>query len=100
MAVTHTWSVVNMERNTSDGGVTTVHWNCVGVDGEATATAYGTTSHQPDASAADFVAYNDLTESAVLEWVWAGLVRADVEQAVTDKINAELNPTSTDGVPW
>lgn len=100
MAVTYTWSVANMERNTADGGVTVVHWRCDGVDGETTAGAYGTTSHEPDPSAADFVAYDSLTESAVLEWVWAGVVRADIEQAIADKINAELNPTSTDGVPW
>jgi len=28
------------------------------------------------------------------------VVRADIEQAIADKINAELNPTTTAGVPW
>jgi hypothetical protein len=27
-------------------------------------------------------------------------VKADVETAIADKINAELNPTTTAGLPW
>jgi len=100
MAVTLTWSVANMERNTDDGGVTVVHWRCEGVDGDATASSYGTVSTTPDASASDFIAFDSLTEDTVLNWVWDGVVRADIEQFITDKINAELNPTTTAGVPW
>jgi hypothetical protein len=100
MAITYTWSVANMERNTADGGVTVVHWRCDGVDGETTVGAYGTTSHTPDASAPDFKAFESLTEADVLEWVWAGIIKADVEKAIADKIEAELRPTTTAGLPW
>ena len=100
MAITLTWSVSNMERNTDDGGVIVIHCRCTGVDGDVTATSYGTVSATPDASAPDFIAFDNLTEDAVLNWVWGGVVRADIEQSITDKINAELNPTTTAGVPW
>jgi len=100
MAVTYTWTIAELERNTADGGVTVAHWRCEGVDGEATASSYGTTSWTPDASASDFIAFADLTQDAVLAWVWNTVVRADIEQAIADKINAELNPTTTAGVPW
>jgi hypothetical protein len=100
MAVTLTWSIANMERNTADGGVTVVHWRCEGVDGGYSLSSYGTVSKTPDASAPDFIAYDSLTQDTVLGWVWDGVVRADIEQAITDKITAELNPTSTAGVPW
>ncbi len=100
MAITYTWTVNNMERNTADGGVTVIHWRCEGVDGETSASSYGTTSHTPDASASDFIAFDSLTQGTVLPWVWAGVVKADIEQAIADKINAELNPTSTAGLPW
>ena len=100
MAITYTWTVNSMERTTADGGVNVVHWRCEGVDGDATASSYGTTSHTPDASASDFIAFDSLTQDAVLAWVWAGVVKADIETAIADKINAELNPTTTAGVPW
>jgi hypothetical protein len=100
MAVTYTWTIAELERNTADGGVTVAHWRCEGVDEEATASSYGTSSWTPDASASDFIAFADLTQDAVLAWVWNTVVRADIEQAIADKINAELNPTTTAGVPW
>jgi hypothetical protein len=100
MAITYTWTIAELERNTADGGVTVAHWRCEGVDGEATASSYGTTSWTPDASASDFIAFDSLTQDAVLAWVWNTVVRADIEQAIADKINAELNPTTTAGLPW
>ena len=100
MAITYTWTVANMERNTADGGVTVVHWRCEGVDGDATASSYGTTSCEPDPSSADFIAFENVTEAKALEWVWGTVIKADIEAAIADKINAELNPTTTTGLPW
>ena len=100
MAITYTWTIANMERNTADGGVTVAHWRCEGADGEATASAYGTCSWTPDASAPDFIAFDSLNEDFVLHWVWDTVVKADIETAIADKINAELNPMTTTGLPW
>ena len=100
MAVTYTWTIANLERNTADGGVTVAHWRCKGVDGEATASSYGTSSWTPDASAPDFIAFDSLTQDAVLAWVWNTVVHTDVEASIAAKINAELNPTTTAGLPW
>jgi hypothetical protein len=100
MAVTYTWTIANMERNTADDGVTFSHWRCEGVDGDHSATAYGTTSHTPDPSDAGFVAYADLTEATVLGWVHASLDKDATESAIADKINAMANPTTAAGTPW
>lgn len=100
MAVTYTWTIAQLERNTADGGVTVAHWRCEGADGEATGSSYGTTSWTPDPSASDFIAFDSLTQDNVLAWVWNTVVRTDVEASIADKINAELNPTTTAGVPW
>ena len=59
-----------MERNTSDDGVITAHWYCLGTDADLiSARSYGTTSYTPDPSAAGFIPYDDLTEEIVLGWV-------------------------------
>ena len=100
MPNTHTWSIANLERNTSDDGVTIAHWRCSSTDGTNTASAYGTTSHTPDPTSDSFVAYADLTEADVLEWVHEQVVKADVEEANDAKIAELANPTSTTGMPW
>ena len=100
MAVTYTWSVANTERNLSDGGITVIHWRCTGVDGDYTASQYGTTSHTPDADAADFIAYDNVTEANAISWAQAELDQSAIETAIADDIAAQKTPTTGDGVPW
>jgi hypothetical protein len=100
MAVTYTWSVSNTERNLSDGGITVIHWRCTGVDGDYSASNYGTTSHEYDASDAGFIAYDSVTEANAIEWAKAQLDVDAVEQAIADNISAQQNPTSGSGLPW
>ena len=101
MAATFTWAVAELDRNLADGGVTVAHWRCNAVDGDYSASSYGTCGFTPDPSAADFVAYADLTESQVLGWVWAGDVDKDATQAALQaSINADKTPTTGTGVPW
>ena len=100
MAVTYTWSVSDIERNVSDGGITTIHWRCTGVDGDHSASNYGTTAHEYDASDAGFIAYDSVTEANAIDWAKAQLDADAIEQAIADKIAAEQNPTSAAGVPW
>ena len=100
MAIEYTWQIANMERNTADDGVVVCHWRCTGVDGDHSASSYGTTSHTPDPSAADFVPYADLTEATVLGWVHAAVDKDATEAAIADKIDAMANPTTASGTPW
>ena len=103
-----TWTIANLERNVADGGVTVAHWRVtesetVGTGDDAvtyTASAYGTVGFTPDASASDFVAYNDLTEEVVMGWVWESVNQEDTEAALTANIAGQKNPVSADGMPW
>ena len=102
------WSIANLERDISTGGVTIAHWRVtaeetVGTGDDAvtyTASAYGTVGFTPDASADDFVAYNDLTEEVVMGWVHAEVDQSATEAALTANIEAQKNPVSADGMPW
>jgi hypothetical protein len=99
------WSISTLESNTADGGVIVAHWRVTEEEtvGDDTyyASAYGTCSFTPDASANDFVPYADLTESVVLGWCWADGVDKDaVEASLTSNIEEQKNPTTEDGVPW
>ena len=99
-----TWTIANLERNVADGGVTVAHWRVtesetVGED-TYTASSYGTCGFTPDASAEDFIAYDDLTEEVVMGWVWEEVNQEDTEAALTANIEGQKNPVSADGMPW
>ena len=94
------WAISTMEHNVSDGGVIVAHWRVTEVDGDHSASAYGTASFTPDASADDFVPYAELTESVVLSWVWDSMDKDAVEASLTANIAEQKNPVTEDGVPW
>ena len=95
-----TWTIANLERNVSDGGVTVAHWRVNSVDGDYSASSYGTCGFTYDATDPSFVPYDNLTESDVLGWVWAEVDQNATETALTADIEAQKNPTTADGMPW
>jgi hypothetical protein len=95
-----TWTIATLERELADGGVTVAHWRCTEVDGDFSASSYGTVGFTPDPTASDYIAYDSLTEADVLGWVWESVGQDTVEAALTAKIEADKNPTSGSGVPW
>ena len=96
-----TWTISTLERELSDGGVIVAHWRATDVDGDYSASSYGTCGFTYDASASDFTPYDDLTESQVLGWCWANGVDQDaIEASLAAKIEADKNPTQANGVPW
>jgi hypothetical protein len=99
-----TWTISNLERDIATGGVQVAHWRVtesetVG-DDTFTASSYGTVGFTPDADADGFVAYDDLTESAVLAWVHESVDQDATEAALTANIEAQKNPVSANGMPW
>ena len=94
------WSIAQMERYADTGGVWNVHWRVTEVDGEYTASSYGTQSFTPDASADGYVAFDDLTEETVIGWVKDALNAAEIEAALTANIEAQKEPATLAGMPW
>ena len=95
-----TWTIATLERELSDGGVVVAHWRVSEVDGEFSASAYGTCSFTYDPSDPLFVPYDNLTEEVVLGWVWGEVDQAATEAALAADIADQKNPTTADGVPW
>jgi hypothetical protein len=92
-----TWNVVQMDRLTSDGFVVTVHYNVSAVDGEFTASTYGTVGYTEEGA---FTPYSQLTEAVVVGWVQESLGKDTVEQSLAAQIEAQKNPVSESGLPW
>ena len=95
-----TWTIATLERELADGGVTVAHWRCTDVDGDFSASSYGTVGFTPDPTASDYIAYDSLTEANVLAWVHESVDKDATEAALTAKIEADKNPTSGSGTPW
>ena len=92
-----TWTINNLERQTSDGLVTVVHWGASAVDGDYSASIVNTQALERGDS---FVNYSTLTEETVLGWVWSKVDKEAVEAALTAQINAQKAPVSASGLPW
>jgi hypothetical protein len=91
------WQVVQMDRQAADGFVTTVHYNVSAVDGEFTASTYGTVGYTEEGA---FTPYSQLTEALVVGWVKDSLGQSTVEEALAAQIEALKNPVSESGLPW
>lgn len=95
-----TWTIGTLERELSDGGVIVAHWRATAVDGDFSASSYGTVGFTPDPSASGFIAYDSLTEADVIGWVQAELDQDAIEASLAAQIEADKNPTQAAGVPW
>jgi len=122
MAITFTWSVKELKRLASNDSITKARWLCsasetVGSgDNEVTHIARlgGQTDRIPDPSASDFIAYADVTEANVLNWVYNSLImqkengsdetaaeaKARTETELQAMFDEKKTPTTKTGVPW
>lgn len=91
------WNVSQLDRRTSDGFVTTAHWQCTGTDGDYSASVYATCSWS---EGNPVIPYDNLTMQEVLDWVWNQVDKDATETAVTAQIEAQKNPVTATGVPW
>ena len=98
MATTYTWAIAQMDRLTSDGFVVTVHYTVNAVDGDYTASTYGTVGYTQGEGS--YVPYADLTEAEVVGWVQESLGKDTVEEGLAAQIEAQKNPVQESGVPW
>ena len=97
------WSINNLERQTSDGLVTVVHWGAYATEAsndlEKPYNA-GVYSTQPLERGDSFVNYDTLTEETVLGWLWTKVDKETVEAALEAQIEAQKAPVSANGLPW
>lgn len=107
MAITNTWSVVQMDAYPEYEGepdvVFTVHWRLDGTDGTYAGSVYGSQGITL-IEGATFTPYADLTEAQVIGWVQSAMgaeqvatYEANVAQQIEDQIDP---PVVTPPLPW
>jgi hypothetical protein len=107
MAITNTWSVVQMDAYPEYEGETdvvfTVHWTLNGTDGTYNGSVYGSVGVTLD-EGATFTPYASLTQAQVIGWVQDTLGEEQVlsyEANVAQQIDNQINPpVVTPPLPW
>ena len=99
MTITNTWAIANLERNTADGKVITVHWTVSATDGTYSAGAYGSVGLDGEV----VTPFKDLTADIVIGWVkdhFGADKVAEIEQALAEQIEQQRAPKTAAGLPW
>ena len=96
--MTTTWKIAQLDRLTADGFITCAYWIVNAVDGDYTASSYGTCGF---AAATPAIPYASVTEAEVLAWCFASFVDKDaIEANLAANIELQKNPVTATGVPW
>ena len=90
-------TINQLERTTADDIVTTVHWNASVVDGDYSASAYGTQSFTRDSDSPTLVPFASLTKTKVKSWL---TLDSGLEANLLAQIAEQKAPTAASGVPW
>ena len=99
MSITTTFHVANLDRNTADGKVTTIHYTVNATDGTYSAGTYGSIGVDGDL----VTPYKDLTEAVVIGWVKDQLGAdkvTEIEAALEARLEEQRAPKVAAGVPW
>jgi hypothetical protein len=99
--MTTQFKISQLDRNTANGFVTTVHWTASQVDGEHTAGAYGSVGFAESENT--MIPYANLTEATVIEWVKASLGTegvAAIDASLAAQITEQKAPSKATGTPW
>jgi len=92
-----TWNITQTDYETANGFITTAHWTATEVDGEYSASVYGTCGF----SGTSTIPYAEVTMQEVLDWCWAGGVDKNaVEESLAANIALQKNPVVESGTPW
>jgi hypothetical protein len=102
-----TWNIEAMDRQTSDGLVTTVHWRANAADtvgtGEAAVTYNATNYGSVGLTAGEtLIPFADLTKAIVIGWVKDKLGEEQVtviEEGLAAQIASQKAPVSASGLP-
>lgn len=88
------WNILNLVRNSETGGVVKVFWQVKSTDKKS---LEGSLDFIPNPSDSGFIAYSNLQESDVLNWVWSKLNKEDIE----NELNTSPQSNNFEvGKPW
>ena len=102
--ISYTWTIENCIHEVATGGITDAYWRVYAqdVNGEHSASVYGSSEFTPDATSENFKPYSEVTEEEILKWVFADpeVNKESIETALSVQIEELKNPVVAFGKPW
>ena len=96
-----TWNIAQLDRETADGYVFTVHYTVDAKDDTYSAGAYGSVGlERPETS---MIPFADLTPEIVIGWVkekFGDEKVLEIEEALQSQIEEQRHPSKASGLPW
>jgi len=93
------FKIAQLEHQTSDGFVTTVHWTASKTEGDNTVGSYGTVGFSKE-DGVNLIPFADLTESVVIDWVKEKLDVGAMKTGFDAQLAELAAPKSATGMPW
>ena len=97
------FKIVQLERQLPSGGITTAHWTVSKTTDGITVSSYGAQGFQPDPQAEGFVAFPQVTEAQVIQWIKDAMGTegvAALEAGLDVQIAQIQTPSTATGMPW
>ena len=98
---TITWNIANLERETVDGYIYTVHYTVDAKDDTYSSGAYGSIGlNRPED---ELIPFSTLTPEIVISWVKDSLGAekvAEIEAALQAQLDEQRAPSKATGLPW
>jgi len=97
------FKIVQLERQLPSGGITVAHWTVSKTIDGTTVSSYGAQGFQPDPTATGFIAFPQVTEAQVINWIKAAMGTegvAALEASLDSQIAQIKTPATAMGMPW
>ena len=93
------FKIAQLERQTSDGFVTTVHWTTSKTEGDKTVGSYGSVGFTKE-DGVNLIPFDNLTEAVVIDWVKEKLDVEAMETGFDAQLSELTAPSKASGLPW
>jgi len=96
------FKILNLDRDTADGFVNTVHWTASQSDGEFTASTYGTVGFTKT-DGMNLLPFESLTEAQIVQWVKTSMgeeILKAIDANLAANIADQKTPKVASGLPW
>ena len=90
-------SINQLNRESSTGIITTIHWSASKTAGDFTASSYGSVGLTAGET---IIPFADVTEANVLAWLASALDMEATEAALDTQLAALAEPAVLNGMPW
>lgn len=98
MEQTFNWTIAQLERNSDNGFIVTVHWRYSLSEDSFFAETYSVLSFTQESE--EFIPFEQITEADVIGWLESSMNMEEMQASLQLQIERQKNPPILKGLPW